>query len=213
MSRPVEHGTAQAQALAGETMTRKPDELLIDRFQRGEEDAFHEIVVRYKTELVSYLTRTVGDNGWAEDLAQDVFLKVFLNAGNFKARSRFSTWLYRIAHNRAVDFLKRKKHEPLLVLNAPRDSEQTDMPLGVLDRSQGPEQASLRNELEEKIMEIIDQMEEKYRTVFVLCAMQRLSYEEASEVTGLPVKTVSSRLCRARKFFRARAQPLLDVPV
>jgi RNA polymerase sigma-70 factor (ECF subfamily) len=195
----------------GESMEQRSDELLIDQFVRGDEDSFKELVERYKRDIVSYVFRLVGDAGWAEDLAQDVFLKVYLKARDFRAKARFSTWLYRIAHNRAVDFLKRKKHEPKLVLHGGPEGGGAEpiMP----NRHEGPHETSMRNELEAKLLGIVSDMDEKYRTVFVLCAMQRLSYEDAADVTGLSVKTVSSRLCRARKVFRAQAGPYLDRPL
>ena len=195
---------------SGEGTGARPDEVLIERFLRGEEAAFHQLVGRYKRDMVNYLYRMVGDVGWAEDLAQDVFLKVFLKARNFRARSKFSTWLYRIAHNRAIDFLKRRKHEPKLVLHRPSEGDREERDFEIPSRGMSPDDETVRNELEARVMSVIDAMDEKYRTIFVLCAMKRLSYEEAAAVTGLSVKTVSSRLCRARKFFRAKARPFLD---
>lgn len=203
---------ARQPQLSGEAMDERTDEVLLERFVDGDEAAFDELVLRYKREMVTYLERMVGDAGWAEDLAQDVFLKVYLKAGAFRARARFSTWLYRIAHNRAVDFLKRRKHEPRLVLHGARETGADDREMPILDARGGPQECSSRRELEGKILDVVNGMDEKYRTVFVLCAMQRLSYEEAAEVTDLPVKTVSSRLCRARKLFRAKVRPYLDVP-
>jgi RNA polymerase sigma-70 factor (ECF subfamily) len=138
---------------------------------------------------------------------------VFLKAGKFKAKSRFSTWLYRIAHNRAIDFLKRRRHEPKLVLNARARPEGDEGDYEIPSSADDPSEISQRRELETKVMEVIGEMEDKYRSVFVLCAMKKLSYEDASGITGLPVKTVSSRLCRARKFFRARVQPFLDASI
>jgi RNA polymerase sigma-70 factor (ECF subfamily) len=202
-----------SQTAAGQAEPVRSDELLIDRFRRGDRSAFGEIVERYKKEMVNYLYRLVGDAGWAEDLAQDVFLKVYLKADHFRARSKFSTWLYRIAHNRGVDFLKRRRHEPKLVLTAGSEKTGEVRDFDVVDHRDSPDGETHRGEMEKRIMGIVEEMDDKYREVFVLCAMKRLSYEDAAEVLDCSVKTVSSRLCRARKFFRAKVQPFLDVQI
>ncbi len=187
-----------------------PDKLLVDRFRNGEKAAFHALVNRYKDSMVGYMFRIVNDAAWAEDLAQDVFLKLFLNAGKFRAESRFSTWIFRIAHNRAMDYLKRRKNEPRLVLDSADDAPGEEKSYEMRDFRETPAMESQMKEVEDGVMRVIQEMDEKYRSVFVLCAMQRMSYEDASEATGLPVKTVSSRLCRARRFFRAKAGRWID---
>ncbi len=186
-----------------------PDRALVEALQKGDRDAFRELMSRHKGGITSYLYRRVADRYWAEDLAQEVFLRAFRKIGTFKSQARFSTWLYRIAHNLSIDFLKRRKLEPRLKNMGGGETEGAP-PFEVEAFGNDPGEEAVRRELREKVLETVQGLAKKYRDVFVLCTLQGLSYEEAAEVLDLSVKTVSSRLCRARKRFKARVEPFLD---
>ena len=183
----------------------RSDETLVIAARNGDPESFSELMTRHKTGITSYLYRRIGDRTWAEDLGQEVFLRVYRKIGDFKADAKFTTWLYRIAHNLSVDFLKRRRLEPRLGVMGGAASESGSLRIEAPGST--PEEAAVRQELTGKVIETIESLGNKYRDVFVLCALQGLSYEEAGEVLGLSVKTVSSRLCRARKQFKARMTP------
>jgi RNA polymerase sigma-70 factor (ECF subfamily) len=188
---------------------RRSDESLVASLQGGDREAFAELMERHKTGITSYLFRRVGDRDWAEDLAQEVFFRVFQKATTFKSEARFTTWLYRIAHNLSVDFLKRKRLEPRLGIVGRQDDSQGGG-FEATDPDADPKEEVMRRETARKVFEAIEQLGPKYKDVFVLCALQGVRYEEAAGILGLSVKTVSSRLCRARKKFRGKIASVAD---
>lgn len=193
------------------TEKARSDESLVEAVKRGDRGAFGALMERHKAGIVSYLYRRLSDRDWAEDLAQEVFLRVYRKVGDFKSDARFSTWLYRIAHNLSIDFLKRKRLEPRLGIGGGGSDSEPGME--VESPSPDPEQDAMRRELGAKVLEAVHGLGAKYRDVFVLCAMQGLDYEGAAQVLGLSVKTVSSRLCRARKKFKAKMTPWVDTVI
>jgi RNA polymerase sigma-70 factor (ECF subfamily) len=188
---------------------KRSDESLVASLQGGDREAFTELMGRHKGGITSYLFRRVGDRDWAEDLAQEVFFRVYRKAVTFKSEARFTTWLYRIAHNLSVDFLKRKRLEPRLGIVGKQNDSQGGGFVAT-DPGADPEEEVMRREAAKQVFEAIEGLGSKYKDVFVLCALQGLRYEEAAEVLGLSVKTVSSRLCRARKKFRGRIASVTD---
>ncbi|MCI0340410.1 MAG: sigma-70 family RNA polymerase sigma factor [Planctomycetales bacterium] len=189
------------------------DEALMASFQGGDRGAYRTLVDRHAGEILNYATRLVGDRGWAEDLTQDVFLRLWLKGSTFKAESKLSTWLYRVARNACLDFLKRRKHEPRLRDPAPGPASSSEYPalrLEAEDPAGGPERALERAELRGRVEAAIAALPERFRAPFVLCVLQGLSYDEAGAVLGCSVKTVSSRLSRARTRFRKAVAPYLD---
>ena len=150
---------------------------------------------KYKEPIFSYLYYLAGDRWIAEEICQDVFLKVYLSIDKFEGRSSFKTWLYRIAKNAYLDFIKGSKKE-LLTLD---DSE-----LGktVIDPSAGPESHLLNQEVEGLIKLTLKGLSEKYRTLIILRDMQNLSYQEITEITGAKLNTVKVNIYRARQEFQ-----------
>jgi RNA polymerase sigma-70 factor, ECF subfamily len=186
------------------------DEILVAALQGGDEEAFRDLLRRYKGPVASYLYRRVRDRDWAEDLAQEVFLRVYQKIGGFKAEARFSTWLFRVAHNLSVDFMKRKRLEPRPVAMRQGSSDSGTAEPPSPETAGDPRDQALREELGARVTETIEALGDKYRDVFLLCAMEGMTYEQAGEVLDLTPKTVSSRLCRARKKFKARIGPYVD---
>ena len=153
-----------------------PDETLLEQFRRGEPGAFRSLVGRYAGEILSYATRLVGDRAWAEDLTQEVFVKLSQRPPATLANG-LRPWLYAVAKNQCLDFLKRR-------LIAVRACESIA--------------------LEERVAKTLGALPEEQREAFVLCVLQGLSYEDAAVVAGCSVKTLSSRLARARERFRIK---------
>lgn len=158
--------------------------------RRGDLGAYEQLIEKYKDVVYSYLARLVGDRAWAEDLCQETFLRVYRNRDEYTERHQFKAWLYRIARNLALDFLRRERRRPTVAL-----------PPGPVHVGPGPAEETRARELEGAIERAIGQLPVKFRNVLVLCALEGMSYEEAAEIEGCPAKTISSRLSRARRRF------------
>lgn len=178
---------------------QESDEMLMVRLMDGDREAFDRLYERYEGRIRSFIYRFVGDREASEDLTQEVFLKVYRNPRAFDPRGRFVTWIFAVARNAGIDHLRLKR---LPIVASATHDEEDDSPIALpAPLALAPDERALQNELEGRMQEILETLSPKLREVFALCAVQGLSYEEAAEVIGCPVKTVSSRLSRAREQF------------
>ena len=167
----------------------------------GSEDAFREIVGRFERPVFGLVLRMVRDRPTAEDLVQEAFVKAYRGLGGYDPARKLSSWLFKIAHNTAIDHLRRR--EPKTVpLEAPPGAED-DAP--GLDRvladesARGPEVAAARGELAAALEAAVGGLRPEYREVVVLRFAEGLAYEEIADVAGLPLGTVKTYIHRARK--------------
>ena len=172
---------------------------LVTRAMAGREDGFEELVRRYQRPIAAYVYRMVGDYEAALDLTQEVFIKVYNSLQRYRSEFKFSTWIYKIAHNSAVDHLRRSNNrEQALVKEF--EGEQYDLPFE--SRRLSPEQESERAERRAEIERVVRQLPSTYRELVQLRHAHDMSYDEIAEVTGLPLGTVKNRLFRAREVLR-----------
>ena len=165
----------------------------------GFDNSFEELVRRYQRPISAYVYRMVGNYESALDLTQEIFIKVYNSLSRYRAEFKFSTWIYKIAHNAAVDHLRRSStREQSLVAGTEGDS--FDLPIE--SSSLTPEQESERKERRGEIESVVRALPANYRELVILRHSQDLSYEEIVEVTGLPLGTVKNRLFRAREMMR-----------
>lgn len=165
----------------------------------GFDGSFEELVRRYQRPISAYVYRMVGNYESALDLTQEIFIKVYNSLNRYRAEFKFSTWIYKIAHNAAVDHLRRTAtREQSLVIGPEGDS--FDLPLESARLS--PEQESERKERRGEIEAVVRALPANYRELIILRHSQDLSYEEIVDVTGLPLGTVKNRLFRAREMMR-----------
>jgi len=180
----------------------------IERVLReGTLEAFRPIYERYKDRVYSTAYRITGDAHLAEDVTHDVFVQVYERLGQFRRRSRFSSWLYRVATNRATDVARRRGRERWLF--GGRVGERSDAGEVVPVAEAEPGKAAESSELGEEVADAVAELSLKLRTVVVLRYFEGLSYEEVAEVAGLSVGTVKSRLSRAHRRLGARLQKFL----
>lgn len=165
----------------------------------GREDSFEELVRRYQRPIAAYVYRMVGDYEAALDLTQEVFIKVYSSLSRYRSEFKFSTWIYKIAHNSAVDHLRRHSTRERSLISE-FDGEQRELPIESGRLS--PEQESERAERRVEIEQVVHQLPSAYRELILLRHSHDLSYDEIAEVTGLPLGTVKNRLFRARELMR-----------
>lgn len=178
------------------------DETLLNRFLNGDISAFEEIVVRYQKPIINFIYRMIGDFHAAEDLAQDVFIKVYESAGTFKGSSKFSTWLFSIAVNLCIDRQRVESRREFVSLD--------DEVMEIQSNSISPDKFAENAELGELIEKAIHSLDKDKRTAIVLREYHGLSYEEIAESVGCSVGAVKSRLHKAREQLRRKLAFLLD---
>ena len=165
----------------------------------GVEGSFEELVKRYQRPISAYVYRMVGDYESALDLTQEIFIKVYNSLRRYRSEFKFSTWIYKIAHNSAVDHLRRSStREHSLIAGGEDDQFELPIDSGRLT----PEQESERKERRVEIESVVRTLPGNYRELVILRHSQDLTYEEIVEVTGLPLGTVKNRLFRAREMMR-----------
>ena len=175
------------------------DRELVASAVTGLEGGFEELVRRYQRPISGYVYRMVGDYEAALDLTQEIFIKVYGSLARYRSEFKFSTWIYKIAHNCAVDYLRRNNgREQSLVSGIEGDTY--DLPIE--SKRLSPEQESEREERRLEIEGVVRALPGAYRELIILRHSQDLTYEEIVEVTGLPLGTVKNRLFRAREMMR-----------
>ena len=173
---------------------------LITRALSGREDGFEELVRRYQRPIAAYVYRMVGDYDSSLDLTQEVFIKIYGSLERYRPEFKFSTWIYKIAHNAAVDYLRRHAVREQALTSETETGEQRELPLACGRLT--PEQESEKEERRAEIEMVVLQLPAAYRELIVLRHSHDLSYDEIAEVTGLPLGTVKNRLFRAREMMR-----------
>ena len=166
---------------------------------RGVDGSFEELVRRYQRPISAYVYRMVGNYESALDLTQEIFIKVYASLRRYRSEFKFSTWIYKIAHNAAVDHLRRSSTREQSLMNT-SDGDQFELPIESGRLS--PEQESERKERRVEIESVVRALPSNYRELIILRHSQDLTYEEIVEVTGLPLGTVKNRLFRAREMMR-----------
>ncbi len=194
----------------GNNLADLPDHELMERLKTAPSDemmrGFDVIVGRYKNPIVTFLYRYVGDFRTAEDLAQEAFLRVFRKIDSYNHTAKFSTWLYTIASNLAKDEFKYRSRHPAKSIDwssggSGGTTRNVPQPKDDTTRSQ-PERQVEKVEIRENVNRVLKELEENDREILILKDVQGLSYDEISQVLGLPMGTVKSRIARARLAFK-----------
>jgi RNA polymerase sigma-70 factor, ECF subfamily len=187
------------------------DSAVVTAFLGGEERAFQELVERYQTRLLNFVYRTIGDREKAEDLVQEVFIRVYRHLHRFDRSKKFSTWIYTIASNLAKNELRNRSRNPLVLFQAIRKNWQDDdRPIQFEDANSRPDDMYRKRHLRQLVEDSVAQLPEHHRQVFVLRELEGKSYEEIAEITECNLGTVKSRLNRARNSFASIIEPSLD---
>ncbi len=174
------------------------DEMLMVRYQRGDREAFAELVRRYQRAVYNFVMRQLRHPGTAEDVTQEVFVRVVQNAAEFKHEARFTTWLYTIARNLCIDHLRKLSHRRHPSLDQPAAGASEGRPLGEniadVHPSTDVERAAAASEVQACIVRAVESLPEEQREVFLLREVANLPFKEIAEVTGAGENTVKSRM-------------------
>src|ERR671921_2345317 len=186
------------------------DSAVVASFLGGEERALQELVERYQARLLNFVCRTIGDREKAEDLVQEVFIRVYRHLHRFDTSKKFSTWAYTIASNLAKNELRNRSRNPLVLFQTIKKTwEDDDRPLQFEDATSRPDDMYRKRHLRELVDEATARLPEHHRQVFVLRELEGKSYEEIAEITDCNLGTVKSRLNRARNSFASIIEPKL----
>jgi len=188
--------------------TDESDERLMLRYQAGEERAFEVLLGRHRAPVHHFLVRFVGDRARAEDLLQETWLKVVSAAPRWERKARFTTWLYAIARNVAVDEARRAVHRKADSLDGPEDPGGRPRLEAVADPGAAPDRAAESALLRPRLEAALRALPDEQREVFVLREYAGLPFAEIAQVTGTPENTVKSRMRYALEALRRRLEEL-----
>ncbi len=183
------------------------DEQLIKRALAGDQKAYTSLVERHRAAIFHIINKIVRNNEGANDLVQETFMKAFANLASYRSEYRFSTWLYKIAANASIDFL-RKRRIKALSLDRPVQTEDGTIEIEVPDYSYHPERELVRKEQRNTIEEAIQSLPDKYREVIVYRHKEDKSYDEIADLLDIPVGTVKARIFRARELLKKKLKHL-----
>ncbi len=187
-------------------MDGSSDGYLVTQAKQGDAEAFAELARRCQEKIYYTILALTKNQQDASDLAQEAFMQAFKSLKSFKQRSSFYTWIYRIAVNLTLNFLKRRKREDAQeVLDESQSSGK-----GTEDSSLSPEGRSLKKELSERMQSAIDSLPLTYRASFTLVVFQGMTHSQAARILGCSENTVSWRMHKARKILQARLKPYLE---
>ena len=172
------------------------DSELISVIHTQNPEAYRELFARYQQKLFTYIFHLVGNKDEAEDILQNVFSKTYKNIGNFDQTRKFSSWIYRIAHNEAVNFLKRKSKRYTVSWD---DIATSKDKLDTATNDEPPEEKWAHEEITQEIDEALKELPQKYQQVLKLRYFQEYSYEDIGVILKKPVNTVGTLINRAKK--------------
>lgn len=186
------------------------DNNLVRAFIGGNDEAFGQLVTRYKDPLVNYLNMMVGDYEIAVDLSQETFLRVYRNIGRYSNLYQFSTWIYRIATNLAIDEMRYRRRRGRVfyrnVLGQRQREDTSGAEMEIADSRRSPRDEFLRKESSQILGDAIRSLPEKYRTAFIMKEVQKLPYETIAAVLECSAGTIKSRLHRARELLQRKLE-------
>lgn len=170
------------------------DEVLLAAYRKGDAGAFATLLGRYRAPLFNFLLRSTRDRGRAEELYQDVWMKVIERGDEFRGDAKFSTWVYTIARNLSIDHQRKMKFRAHASLDATRPGASQPWSERVSNPGPSTEQLAVGGLVRERIARAVEALPEEQREVFLLRQLQGLAFREIAEVVGVPANTVKSRM-------------------
>lgn len=176
----------------------REDDVLVKRAIGGDEQAYKLLVEKYERALYFHVLKMIKDKEQVNDLVQEAFVKAFDNLNTYSTNYAFSTWLYRIATNHTIDYLRKKKLKTLSI-DEPVKTRDGEMQMQLEDESAGTDRNIIRKQRQDMVQEAIEDLPPKYRKVIEMRHMEEKSYQEIADVLDLPLGTVKAHIFRARE--------------
>lgn len=174
------------------------DDSFVKSALKGNEAAYRKLVDKYDRPIYFHIKKMIKEQELVEDLVQEVFMKAFNNLSTYSHEYAFSTWLYRIATNHTIDYLRKKKLQTLSI-NDPYKTKDGEVEIQLPDDSFATDKQVMNKQRKAIVHEAIEELPEKYRAVIQMRHMEELSYQEISEELDLPLGTVKAHIFRARE--------------
>ena len=174
------------------------DDALVSEALAGREDSYSKLVDKYQKSLYFHIRKMIKEVELVDDLVQEVFMKAFHNLNSYSNEYAFSTWIYRIATNHTIDYLRKKKLQTLSI-DQPYKTKDGDMEMQLPDESFSTDQPVMKKERKAVVQEAIDDLPEKYRLVIEMRHMEEKTYQEIADILDLPLGTVKAHIFRARE--------------
>ncbi len=171
---------------------------LIKKCQAGDTASFEKLVELYSDRAYAVAFGVMGNPHDAGDMTQEAFIKVYKNIKKFNFRSAFNTWLHRIVKNTCIDEIRKRKRENTISIDSSFDSEDGEYTMQIADDSPGVQEILENQETSDFLWESLNKLDEKHRLVLVLADIKGYDYNEISDMTGVPLGTVKSRISRGR---------------
>ena len=171
---------------------------LVAKAKEGDQNAFSKLMARYRDSIFFMVLKMVHNRDDAEDLTIEAFGKAFNNISNYSADFAFSTWLFKIATNNSIDFIRKKRLQTTSLDQTSKNDDGETQPIAVRDHAPDPEETVIKDQRAQKIRGAIEQLSPKYRSLIELRYLDELSYEEIAEKLDLPLGTVKAQLFRAK---------------
>lgn len=179
-------------------MTREQEAIIVRKVLQGDVNAFEKLVTEYERAVYAIAQRMTGNAEDAADMTQETFIKAYNSLSSFRGDSKFSVWLYRIANNVCLDFLRSRSRRPTVSLST-EDDDGEETQLDIADESQSPELLLESALTRDAVRRGLDSLPPDYKQILLLREIQGLSYEEIAAALGIESGTVKSRIFRARK--------------
>ncbi len=183
------------------------DTISIEQALKGDQKAYRELTERHQMAIFHIVYKIVRDKETANDLVQETFMKAFTSLATYRSEYRFSTWLYKIAANSSIDFLRKKRIKALSLDRAIND-ESGSREMDVPDYSYHPGRDLERKEQRFSIKEAISSLPDKYREVIIYRHQDDKSYEEIADLLDIPLGTVKARIFRARELLKKKLKAI-----
>jgi RNA polymerase sigma-W factor len=178
--------------------SREEDSILIRRAIDGDQDAYARLMVKYRDAIYNLIFRMIHDKSEVNDLTQETFVKAFSSLESFNHVFAFSTWLYKIASNTCIDYLRKKKLQTFSI-DQVYHSEGDEYSYELPDRTFEPDRDIITSQRKRLVQKAIDTLPEKYRTVIILRHVEEKNYDEIAQLLNIPLGTVKAHIFRGRE--------------
>lgn len=185
------------------------DAALVERFRRGDMESFGLLVAKYQDRIYNLMLRMCGRSGIAEELAQDAFVRAMERISQFRSKSSFYTWLFRIAVNLAMSYRRRHGKIQFHSLST-ADDDCKPLSTRLTSNQPGAAAIAIKNEIHSRVAANLEELDDEFRIVLILRDMEDMDYAEISNVLDIPIGTVKSRIHRARSMMREKLKDLLE---